>query len=150
MFSWLFKQSKNEEVVEILGDYDPGDARVEDLVNIYSSIKKKTDYSNALLKELEGTSSDDMIGDETARIKELIVKCYADLNEIDLEGKPYEVERKFREHIVFSKCAAMIIPILIRLEAVDEARDLFSEIKINQIRDALVKKHSAFRGQGRQ
>lgn len=148
MFSWLFKQSKNEDIVAILGDYDPGDARVDELVAIYASVKKKTDYATSLLRELEGTSSDDMIGDETAKVKELIVKCYSDLNEIDLEGNPYEVEQKFHEHIVYSKCAAMIIPLLLKLAADDEARDLFSEIKINQIRDTLQKKYWQLRARG--
>lgn len=148
MFSWLFKQSKNKEIIEILGDYEPDDARVEELVAIYSSVRKKTDYATSLFRELEGTSSDDMIGDETAKIKELIVKCYSDVNKIDLEGNPYEVERKFHEHIVYSKCAEMIIPLLLKLEAVDEARDLFSEIKINQISDALLKKHRQLRARG--
>lgn len=85
MFSWLSKKTKNQDIVDILGDYDPDDARVDELLGLYSSIKKRVDHSNDILRTLESTSSDDMIGDETAKIKDLIVKCYHDLEQTPIK-----------------------------------------------------------------
>jgi hypothetical protein len=141
VFSWLSKKTKNQDIVDILGDYDPDDARVDELLGLYSSIKKRVDHSNDILRTLESTSSDDMIGDETAKIKDLIVKCYHDLENFNLDGSPYDSHSHRHEHEVYSRCASMIIPVLLKLGAHEEAKDLLAEIKIEQIRDELLIKH---------
>jgi hypothetical protein len=141
MFSWFSKKSKNHDYLDILGDYDPGDPRVEELMAIYSSIKRKIDHANSIMHQLEGTSSDDMMGDETAKVKELVVKCYADLERLNLDGDPADSLANLHEHAVYSKSASSIIPILVRLGAHEEAKDLFAAIKIEQVRDDLLFRH---------
>jgi hypothetical protein len=141
MFSWLSKKSKNQEYLDILGDYDPTDPRVDELMTIYSSIKRRIDYAHSIMLQLEGTSSHDMMGDETAKVKELVVKCYAELERLSLDGDPAESLASRHEHVVFSKSAALIIPVLVRLGAHKDAKDLFAEIKMEQIRDELLFRH---------
>jgi hypothetical protein len=145
MFFWHSKRSKKQEYVDIVGDYNPSDARIEELVGIYTSVRSKIDYSNSILRMLEGTSSYDMIGDQTTKVKELIVKCYAELERLNLEGNPFDSLENQHEHTVYAKCASLIIPVLIKLGAHEEAKDLFAEIKIDKIRDELLFKHFQLR-----
>jgi hypothetical protein len=137
----LFEKKIKQEYLDVLGDYDPDNERVDELVEIHASVKKKIDHVTTILLQMANTLSRDMFGFETAKAKELIVSCYADLERIDLNGDPSDSRESYHEHLVFSRLAWFLIPLLIRLDASEEAKDLFRAVKIKKLRDGLEDKY---------
>jgi hypothetical protein len=140
----LFQKKIKQEYLEILGDYDVDDVRADELVAIYHSVKNRTDHVTTILLQLAGNISRDNFGFETEKAKELIVACYADLERLDLECDPTDSTKNYQEHLVFGQLVWFLIPLLFRLEALEEARDLFRAVRIKKIRDGLEDKYWQF------
>lgn len=140
----LFQKKIRQEYLAILGDYDVDDARADELVEIYHSVKKRTDHVTTILLQLAGNLTRDAFGFETEKAKELIVACYADLERLDLDSDPADSTKNHQEHFVFGQLVWFLIPLLFRLDAPEEAKDLFRAVRIKKIRDGLEDKYWQF------
>lgn len=137
----LFQKKIKQEYLDILGDYSLDDERVEELVEIYNAVKNRADHVRAILLQLSGSLSRDSFGFETAKAKEMIVACYAHLELLDLDCDPEDTIENYHEHFVFGQLAWFLVPLLLRLDAQEEAKDLFRAVKIKKFRDGLEDKY---------
>lgn len=137
----LFEKKIKQEYLDILGDYDPDNVRVDELMEIYASAKSRTDHVITILLQLANSLSRDKFGFEAAKARELIASCYADLERIDLDCDPSDSRESHHEHLIFGRLAWFLIPLLIRLDAPEAAKDLFREVRIKKIRDGLEDKY---------
>lgn len=137
MWFWSKKQQKPEHL-EILGDYDPGDPRAQELLAIFEGMRKRIHYAESILANLEHTSPADITGNEIAKVEELITACYHELEKIRLDTNSGHAPN---EHHVFCNAATLLVPVLLKLEHTESALELFDAMAIETHKKNLADRH---------